>query len=116
MKKILLFLFTLGTIAQPLMAITVQAEHFLEKSQVNGTDAAIFTFYKTGNLIVQQDVFYSGSWSEQETYLLLENVELALSKKRFSFIEPEKNGITYFDIAFVKDAKGKIKAAPANID
>lgn len=108
-KALFLFLFAIGT--SSIFAATPAGDDFLSKSRDDGIDAAIYTFEKNGDTVIQLDEAFSGNWSEDELLLVEENVNIAVAKKRVSFIGITKGNTTYFDIAFVKDENGTIRAA-----
>ncbi len=94
-----------------LFGATPAGDDFLSKSRDEGIDAAVYTFEKNREIVVQLDTEFSGNWSEEEISILEENVNIAVAKKRVSFIGITKGNTTYFDIAFVKDENGAIRAS-----
>jgi hypothetical protein len=103
--------FCLSLMSVSLFGATPAGDDFLSKSRDEGIDAAVYTFEKNREIVVQLDTEFSGNWSEEEISILEENVNIAVAKKRVSFIGITKGNTTYFDIAFVKDENGAIRAS-----
>jgi hypothetical protein len=110
-KKAYILCATTSFISIALFGATPAGDDFLAKSRDEGIDAAIYSFEKKGDTVVQLDVAFSGNWSEDEITLIEENANIAVAKKRVSFVGLSKGNSTYFDIAFVKDEQGAIRPA-----
>lgn len=81
--KNLIVAFCLSLINISLFGATPAGDDFLSTSRDEGIDAAVYTFEKNGEIVVQLDAAFSGNWSAEEISILEENVNVAVAKKEF---------------------------------
>jgi hypothetical protein len=105
------FVFLISILFLKLDAITSDGKQFIKYATDKEIDVALFAYEKDGATVVEEERFFLGNWSDEEMKLIDKNLDLAVAKKRASFVDAAGLGVSFFDIAFIKDEEGRIRAA-----
>jgi len=92
-------------------AITTDGKQFIKNATDEEINAALFAYEKNGATVVEEERFFLGNWSDEDMNLIDKNLDLAVAKKRASFVDAAGLDVAHFDIAFIKDEEGRIRAA-----